>query len=73
MKSYRQMALEHWEEFLPKKVAALKAQGPHALLNEVHAANRLVQAEIRTRMKAGAREWEAEEAALPMFILLPPE
>jgi hypothetical protein len=59
------LARKHWAKWLPKKVARLKAAGE---LNEA----------IQGAATAAAREIEghrhdAEEIALPMFILLKPE
>src|SRR5687767_14333702 len=65
------LAREHWTEWLPDKVKALKAAG--TLNEEIHAAASLAQAEIEVLLKQGYQEHEAREVALPMFILLKPE
>ena len=64
-------ARKHWPRWLPEKTAELKAEG--LFESETLAAAKLAQAEIETLMKQGFKEHEAEEAALPMFILLKPE
>lgn len=65
------LARKHWMEWLPKKVAALKAE--KRLEEELHGAARLAQAEIEALMQRGYQEHEAREVALPMFVLLKPE
>ena len=65
------LARQHWAEWLPDKIKALKADGQ---LNEaLHGAANLAQTEIEHLMKRGYSEQEAREVALPQFILLPPE
>ena len=66
------LARKHWEEWLPQKVADLKAQGK---LNEaLQGAANLAQTEIEHLMsKKHYSVDEAREVALPQFILLPPE
>lgn len=65
------LARKHWEEWLPEKVKALKAEGK---LNEaLQGAANLAQTEIEHLMKHGYHEHEAREVALPQFIVLPPE
>jgi hypothetical protein len=61
----------HWAEWLPKKVAELKKEG--RLEESLRGAARLAQDEISHLMRQGYQEHEAEEVALPMFILLKPE
>jgi len=65
-------ALRHWKEWLPKKVAALRAEG--RLEEAVHGAALLAQDQIEHLMTyRHYPEWAAEEVALKQFILLPPE
>jgi hypothetical protein len=64
-------AIRHWKKWLPKKVAALRAEGK--LEEAVRGAALLAQDQIEHLMKRGYREHEAEEVALKEFILLPPE
>ena len=65
------LARTHWTKWLPQTVADLRASGQ---LNEaLQGAAGLAQKEIELLMKQGYQEHEAREAALPMFILLPPE
>lgn len=64
-------AQKHWAKYLPKKTRMLKEVGRFE--TESLAAAKLAQAEIETLKKAGFQEHEAEEVALPMFILLRPE
>jgi hypothetical protein len=65
-------ALRHWKKWLPKKVAALRAEGK--LEEAVRGAALLAQNEIEHLMKyRGYQEHEAEEVALSQFVLLPPE
>jgi hypothetical protein len=66
------LARKHWEEWLPEKVAELRAQG--ALTLALNAAANLAQDEIDHLMRnCGYQEHEAREVALRQFILLPPE
>ena len=66
------MAREHWSRWLPEKVAELKKEG---LLEEsLLGAAQLCQKQINHLMRdRGYQEHEAEEVALPQFILLKPE
>ena len=64
-------ARKHWAEWLPRKTAELKAAGTFAA--QTQAAAVLAQKEIDRLMAMGYQEHEAQEVALPMFILLPPE
>ena len=64
-------ARRHWEQWLPKKVKELKEAGEFG--QALQMAARLAQEEIAALMKKGYQEHEAEEVALPQFILLKPE
>jgi hypothetical protein len=66
-----QKAREHWAKWLPKKVAELKKEG--SLEESLHGAARLAMDEISHLRARGYQEHEAEEVALPLFILLKPE
>ena len=59
------LARTHWTKWLPQTVAQLN--------EALQGAAGLAQKEIELLMKQGYQEHEAREAALPMFILLPPE
>jgi hypothetical protein len=65
------LARKHWEEWLPEKVKELRAEGK--LDEALHGAARAAQKEIDHLKSIGYQEHEAEEVALPMFILLKPE
>ena len=64
-------ARKHWAEYLPEKTRELKEEG--IFESESLAAARLTLAEMETLKLQGYREHEAEEAALPLFILLKEE
>lgn len=64
-------ARRHWKEFLPNKVAALKAE--NRLEEALRFAAVQAQQEILDLMAGGYKEREARESALATFILLPPE
>ena len=64
-------ARKHWEQWLPRKVAVLRMQ--HQLNQALQTAANQAQEEILNLMAQGFKMHEAEEVALPMFILLPPE
>jgi hypothetical protein len=65
-------AREHWSRWLPERVAELKREG--RVEESLLGAARLCQKQIDHLMKdRGYREWEAEEVALPQFILVKPE
>jgi len=64
-------AQKHWAKYLPAKTRELKAEGRFE--TESLAAAKLTKAEIETLMMQGFQEYQAEEIALPMFILLRPE
>lgn len=65
------LARKHWAKWLPMKFAQLKASNElgEAIQGAATAANR----EIEDLMAQGYQRHEAEEVALPMFILLKPE
>ena len=68
---YVAMARKHWKEWLPQKVAQLKADGD--LESTLQVASRQCAEEVANLRAQGYQEHEAEEVALPMFILLKPE
>ena len=62
----------HWTVFLPRKVAALKAEG--RLQEEMLGSARLAQAEYEHLMRdKGYHAHEAEAVAEKNFVYLPPE
>ncbi len=65
------LARKHWAKWLPKKVAELKADGD--LGEAIQGAAIRAEREIEDLLKQGYQRHEAEEVALPMFILLKPE
>lgn len=66
-----QMARRHWNQWLPAKVARLKAEGT---LNEaIQGAALRAQRGITELMSQGYQAHEAEEVVLPQFVLLEPE
>lgn len=68
---YLSMARKHWAKWLPEKVANLKAAGN--LESTLQVASRQCSEEVANLRAQGYQEHEAEEVALPMFILLKPE
>jgi hypothetical protein len=76
VQAYKSLARRHWEEYLPQKVADLKAEGKY---NEaLQGAASLAQAHVEHLMQhRGYSILEAEAEALPLFIRLkaepPPE
>lgn len=68
---YAAMACKHWQTWLPKWVAQLKADGE--LEQAVQTAGKLASEEVLSLMQQGFRQHEAEEMALAQFILLKPE
>lgn len=64
-------ARKHWEKWLPKKTRELKADGEFDMA--IQMAARQAQQEIANLMAQGYQEHEAEEVALPQFVLLKPE
>lgn len=68
---YKAKARKHWTEWLPEKVAALKAAGELDAALQV-AAN-AARARVDELMAQGYQLHEAEEVALPEFVLLKPE
>lgn len=68
---YSRKAQDHWEKWLPKKVASLRAAG--TLEREVQAASKEAARRVAALVAAGAQVHEAEEIVLPDLILLPPE
>lgn len=68
---YMSMARKHWTRWLPEKVAQLKAVGDWESTLQVAA--RQCQEEVSNLRAQGYQQHEAEEVALPQFILLKPE
>lgn len=68
---YEAKARKHWTQWLPKKVAALKASGE--LEQALQTAGKQAQQEVMTLMQQGFRQHEAEEVALSQYVLLKPE
>lgn len=68
---YVEKAKNHWEQWLPKMVAEMRAEGTYN--QELQKASKEASAQIATLMKAGMQRHEAEEMVLPELILLPPE
>lgn len=64
-------AMEHWQEWLPRKWAALVKED--RVDEELNRVARQAATEIRQWMDRGARQDEAEEIVLPQLILLKPE
>ena len=64
-------ARNHWKEWLPKKTEELRKAGQLEAALQTAAAN--AQNEIQSLMQQGYQEHEAEEVALPQYILLKPE
>ena len=64
-------ARKHWTEWLPKKVAELKATGQWEY--ELNATGRAAQERLLELMAQGYKHHEAEEVAMHEFVLLPPE
>jgi Holliday junction resolvasome RuvABC DNA-binding subunit len=65
------LAIKHWTKWLPKKAEQLAQEG--MLEASAAQAAQAAMQEIRSLMKLGYREDEAQEKALPEFILLAPE
>lgn len=68
---YEAMARKHWAKWLPKTVAALKASGE--LQQALQTAGKATQQQVLELMEQGFQQHEAEEVALPQFVLLKPE
>ena len=68
---YKAKARKHWTRWLPEKVAELKASGQ--LDAALQLAANLCRARVDELMGQGYQHHEAEEVALPEFILLKPE
>ena len=66
------LARKHWEDWLPERVAELRAEGK--LDEALHGAARAAQKQIDHLMRdRHYQEHEAREVALRQHILLPPE
>lgn len=61
----------HWTEWLPKKVADLKAENQYEIAVQTTAL--AAQQRIENLMRAGYPDFAAEEVALSELVLLPPE
>jgi len=68
---YVSKARKHWNQWLPQKVAQLKADGD--LESTLQVAARQCAEEVANLRAQGYQQHEAEEVALPQFILLKPE
>jgi len=68
---YAMMARKHWAKWLPKKVAALKAEGQ--LEPTLQAVGKQAFEQVLELMQQGFQQHEAEEVALHELILLKPE
>lgn len=68
---YRIKARKHWAKWLPQKVAELKEAGQLDAALQI-AAN-LTRAKVDELMAQGYQLHEAEEVALPEYVLLKPE
>lgn len=69
--TYEAMARKHWAKWLPQKVAELKASGE--LEQALQTAGKATQQMVLDLMAQGFQQHEAEEVALPQFVLLKPE
>jgi hypothetical protein len=68
---YATLARKHWTTWLPKKVAALKAEDQ--LEPTLQTMGKLAQEQVLELMQQGFQQHEAEEVALSELILLKPE
>lgn len=68
---YAAMARKHWKKWLPKRTAALKAEGEFEA--SVQVAGRQARERVDELMARGYQLHEAEEVAFAEFILLRPE
>ena len=68
---YEAKARKHWTQWLPKKVAALKAAGE--LEQALQTAGKQAHREVVELMQQGFQQHEAEEVALSQYVLLKPE
>lgn len=68
---YKVKARKHWATWLPEKVAQLKAAGE--LDAALQLAANLTRARVDELMQQGYQLHEAEEVALPEYVLLKPE
>ena len=68
---YASMAMKHWKEWLPSKVAELKAEGEFEAA--IQAAAKATTQRVVELMQMGYQQHEAEEVALREFVLLAPE
>ena len=71
VEEFKSKARRHWAEWLPQKVAELKAQG--LLEQALQAAASNAQNKVNELQAQGFRPHEAQEVALSEFVLLPPE
>ena len=68
---YKALARKHWTEWLPKKVATLKAEGLLDQALQTAAVN--ATRRVTELMQKGYQLHEAEEVALREYVLLKPE
>lgn len=68
---YTRMALDHWEQWLPKMTQELRDVGQ--LNYEAQMASKRAAERVAQLMMQGFQKHEAEEIVLPELILLPPE
>jgi len=68
---YSSRALKHWEKWLPKKVASLRAAGN--LETELQVLGRKAFDRQQELMGQGFRDYEAQEVVLAELVLLKPE
>lgn len=68
---YKALARKHWQEWLPQKVAELKAEGQ--LDQSLTTAAVLATRRVVELMEQGYQLHEAEEVALSEYIRLKPE
>ena len=69
--TYEAKARKHWQKWLPRKVAELKASGE--LDQALQTAGKATQQMVVDLMGQGFQQHEAEEVALAEFVLLKPE
>ncbi len=73
MQQWIDIAKEHWKEFLPKKYAALEAQGQEALYKALYQAAEMTGQQMDQLQASGLSHWEAWEMTREEYLLLKPE
>jgi hypothetical protein len=68
---YKEMAREHWQEWLPKMYQEMEASG--RLEHHLEEAARLTQQQMKSLMDSGLYEHEAWEMVREEYILRKPE